>query len=259
MAPDEDARPQREDVNRARTAGDGRPLLPSFGRRHGRRLSEHKKALLTRVLAQCAIAPPQDSACFAPHTAFDRPVRDIWLEIGFGAGEHLAGQALTHRDIGFIGCEPYINGVAALSARIEGLDLDNIRIFADDARLLLPHLPSACLGRVFLLFADPWPKVRHANRRLVARPTLDALARLLRPGGTFVFASDHPGYVRWTLWHASRHPAFAWKARGPQDWRQPPPDWIETRYEAKAKAAGSLCTYLEFLRTNTDAVAARSG
>ncbi len=255
MAPDEGALLPPEHVNRERTAAAGR-LLPSFGRRRGRRLSDHKKALLTRVLPRFALPSPQEGVCFDPRTAFDRPVNDIWLEIGFGAGEHLAGQALKHRDIGFIGCEPYINGVAALIARIEGLGLDNIRLLADDARPLLPHLADACLGRIFLLFADPWPKLRHANRRFITRPTLDALARLLRPGGTFLFASDHPGYVRWTLWHVSHHPAFVWPARGPQDWRQPPPGWIETRYEAKAKAAGTVCTYLEFVRTNTAAAVA---
>ncbi len=255
MAPDEKTRLQPENVNPEGTAAGGR-LLPTFGRRRGRRLSDHKKALLTRVLPRFALPLPQESVCFDPRTVFDRSFADIWLEIGFGAGEHLAGQALKHRNIGFIGCEPYINGVAALIARIESLELDNIRIFADDARCLLPHLPDGCLGRIFLLFADPWPKLRHAHRRFIARPTLDALARLLRPGGTFSFASDHQGYVRWTLWHVSHHPAFAWQARGPQDWRQPPPDWIETRYEAKAKAAGTVCTYLEFVRTNTAAVAA---
>ncbi|MFZ1415536.1 MAG: tRNA (guanine(46)-N(7))-methyltransferase TrmB [Defluviicoccus sp.] len=212
----------------------------------------NKKRLLATVLPRLAFPlPPPASVLSEPRALFDGAVRDVWLEIGFGAGEHLAGQALKHPDVGFIGCEPYVNGVAALIACIESLDLGNIRIFGDDARLLLPHLPDACLGQIFLLFADPWPKLRHADRRFIARPALDELARLLRPGGTFLFASDHPGYVRWTLWQVARHPAFAWPAQGPQDWRQPPPGWIETRYEAKAKAAGAVCTYLEFVRTNT--------
>ena len=251
MAPDEDERPQPRGVNRERAVVDGRPT-PSFGRRRGRRLSENKKRLLATVLPRFALPlPPPASVLPEPRTVFDGAVRDIWLEIGFGAGEHLAGQALKHPDVGFIGCEPYVNGVAALIACIESLDLGNIRIFGDDARLLLPHLPDACLGRIFLLFADPWPKLRHVDRRFIARPALDELARILRPGGTFLFASDHPGYVRWTLWQVAHHPAFAWPAQGPQDWRQPPAGWIETRYEAKAKAAGAVCTYLEFVRTNT--------
>jgi tRNA (guanine-N7-)-methyltransferase len=237
-------------LNSERAAAYGRPL-PSFGRRHGRRLSDRKKRLLTTVLPRFALPLPPGGLVVEPGALFDRPVGAIWLEIGFGAGEHLAGQALQHRDIGFIGCEPYVNGVAGLLARIESLDLGNIRIFADDARLLLPHLPDACLDRIFLLFADPWPKLRHADRRFVARPTLDVMARLLRPGGTFLFASDHPAYVRWTLWHVSRHPAFAWAAQKPQDWRQRPAGWIETRYEAKARAAGAVCSYLEFVRTHT--------
>lgn len=240
--------PDQENGSGARTAITCR-LQPSFGRRHGRRLRESRKRLLASLLPSLAIPPQPAGAVVEPQSLFAAPIRDVWLEIGFGAGEHLAGQALAHPDIGFIGCEPFINGVAALLAQVETLGLANVRVFADDARLLLPHLPAATVERVFVLFADPWPKPRHAGRRLLSAMTLDALARILRPGGTLLIASDHAAYVRWVLWQTLRHPAFTWEAVRAGDWRQPPCDWIETRYEAKAKAAGAVCSYLRFTRT----------
>lgn len=183
-----------------------------------------------------------------PRALFAGPVDDVWLEVGFGAGEHLAGQACAHPGVGLIGCEPYLNGVAALLARIDAAGLANIRLFADDARLLLPGLADASLGRVFVLFADPWPKRRHHRRRFVSPAGLALLARVLRDRGELVFASDSAEYVRAALALIVHHPQFAWPARGPADWRQPGPDWIETRYEAKAKRAGARCYYLRFRR-----------
>lgn len=183
-----------------------------------------------------------------PRTLFDRAVDAVWLEVGFGAGEHLAGQATAHPTVGLIGCEPYVNGVAALLARIETAGITNVRIFADDARLLLPALKDASFGRVFVLFADPWPKRRHRRRRFFSVETLDALARLLRPGGDLVFASDNADYVRQVLALCVHHEAFAWPARTPACWRMPAHGWIETRYEAKAKRAGARCYYLRFVR-----------
>ena len=178
------------------------------------------------------------------------------MEIGFGAGEHLAEQAAAHPEVGFIGCEPFVNGVAALLALIERDSIPNIRIFDDDVRLLFDALPDACLGRVFALFGDPWPKKRHAKRRLLGPRVLDALARLMKNGAELRFASDDAGYVSWTLEQVLRHPAFTWPARRPADWRQPPADWVQTRYEAKALAAGRPCFYLSFRRRGWDAGAA---
>lgn len=201
-------------------------------------------------MPRLAIACPAPGCLgtISPGALFEPPVSDVWVEIGFGGGEHLAGQARAHPGVGLIGCEPYLNGVAALLARIEADALGNVRIFADDARLLLPALAEAAVGRVFVLFADPWPKRRHRQRRLLSGETLAVLARVLRPGGDLIFASDSAAYVREVLARIVRQPAWEWPARRPADWRQPPAGWIETRYEAKAKRAGRRCYYLRFLR-----------
>jgi tRNA (guanine-N7-)-methyltransferase len=173
---------------------------------------------------------------------------DIWLEIGFGAGEHLAAQALDHPEIGFIGCEPYINGVASLLREIERHGLDNIRVLMDDARTLIERLEPASIGRVDILFSDPWPKKRHHKRRFISPASLDALAAVLKDDGEFRFASDDAGYVRWTLEHVLDHGDFAWLARGPRSWRQRPEGSVATRYEGKAAEQGRACVFLGFKR-----------
>lgn len=184
------------------------------------------------------------------HALFTDPVSDVWLEIGFGAGEHLIHQAEANPHIGFIGAEPFINGVARVLAEAENKSLHNIRIHDDDARLALERLPAASIGRVFLLFSDPWPKTRHHKRRFVNAANLDALARILKPGGEFRFASDDAGFVRWALAATLAHGDFAWTAKGPVDWRERPPDAIATRYETKALAEGRACVYLRFERND---------
>ncbi len=172
----------------------------------------------------------------------------IWLEVGFGGGEHLAAQAALNPDIGFIGCEPYLNGIAALLAQIEQQALGNIRIHDDDALALIAALSAGSVGRVFVLFPDPWPKARHAKRRFICAEALDQLARVMVDGAELRLASDDAGYVRWTLSQIWAHGAFAWLAEGPADWRTRPSDWPETRYEAKARQAGRSSTYLRFRR-----------
>jgi len=183
-----------------------------------------------------------------PSRLFGAAPTALWLEIGFGGGEHLAAQAAAHPDVAFIGAEVFVNGIASLLDHLRRQQLANVRIFADDARLLLPALPAASLDRVFLLFPDPWPKHRHAARRFVCRETLDRLALLMRPGAELRIASDDPAYVEWTLRQVLAHPAFAWLARSSDDWRQRPADWAPTRYEKKALAAGRRPAYLRFRR-----------
>lgn len=168
--------------------------------------------------------------------------------MGFGGGEHLAAQAAAHPETGFVGCEPFLNGVAKFLVRAEDEALGNVRVFADDARLLLDALPDACVGRAFVLFPDPWPKARHHRRRFIAPGNLDALARVLRDGAELRMASDDMGYVRWMLFHTLGHGAFDWTARGAADWRERPDDWPATRYEAKALERGARCAYLRFRR-----------
>jgi tRNA (guanine-N7-)-methyltransferase len=183
-----------------------------------------------------------------PRRLFPTPPADLWLEIGFGAGEHLAQQAAAHPEIGFLGAEVFENGVVKLLAEVQRRRLGNLRILVDDARLLLAALPDACLGRVFILFPDPWPKARHHKRRMLSPATLDGLARTMKDGAELRLATDDVGYLRAMLELVPTHPAFAWLARGPADWRQRPGDWPATRYEGKAVVAGRIPHFLRFAR-----------
>jgi tRNA (guanine-N7-)-methyltransferase len=228
------------------SADDRRPRW--YGRRHGHRLRKGRQDLLTGLLPKVRVVPPPHGGRLDLFGLFAEPVADIWLEVGFGAGEHLAAQARANPNVGMIGCEPFVNGVASLLARIDDENLTNIRIFDDDARLLFDALPDARIGRAFTLFSDPWPKKRHHRRRFITPETLDSLARILGEGAELRFASDHMGYVSWALRHVTGHPYFLWPARGPGDWRWRPDDGFETRYETKARAQGATCVYLSFRR-----------
>ena len=199
------------------------------------------------MLPQLAIALPQQGL-LDPAALFPQPPARVWLEIGFGGGEHLAAQAEAGPDIGFIGCEVYENGVARLVGEVARRGLGNIRILADDARLLLDRLKPASIGRAFILFPDPWPKQRHHKRRLVAPATLDRLAAILEPGAELRLATDDPDYLVSMLELLTDHPDFVWLARRPADWRERPPDWPPTRYEEKARAAGRPPVFLRFVR-----------
>ncbi len=172
----------------------------------------------------------------------------ICLEIGFGGGDHLAQLAEQHPQTGFIGCEIFENGIVKLLAQIERRRLDNIRIFADDARLIMAALPPASIGRVFILFPDPWPKRRQHKRRIVSRTTLDGLAEIMTDDAELRIATDEAGYLCWILEHITAHPAFEWLARRRADWRERSPDWPATRYEAKARAAGRSPAFLRIRR-----------
>ena len=234
---------QREVSSRT---GEGRGDIPRFyGRRKGHELKPGRQRLIKEALPLLRLPDPLPRDL---SVLFAEPVRAVWLEIGFGGGEHLTHQARIHPEIGLIGVEPFVNGIAALLATIAAEKLDRIRIFDDDVRLLLPRLPDASVGRVFLLFPDPWPKTRHHKRRFITPESLDHLARIMTPGAELRFASDDGGYVRWTLWHVTRHPAFVWEAQGPGDWRTRPSEAVTTRYEAKAIAAGRPPAYLTFRR-----------
>jgi tRNA (guanine-N7-)-methyltransferase len=173
----------------------------------------------------------------------------VWLEIGFGGGEHLIWQATHNSDIGLIGCEPFEDGVVKVLAAIEAGPITNIRLHADDGRPLLHRLPDASIGRVFILFPDPWPKKRHHKRRLVAPQTLTQLARVMQPGAELRIATDIAEYARNILQTAVACQAFRWTAQCANDWRIRPPDWPETRYEAKALREGRRSYYFSFVRS----------
>lgn len=229
-------------------AFDSPPQRLVFGRRRGRGLRPGRRARFAALLPRLSLPLPPGGA-LDPHTLSGPPFAPIWLEIGFGAGEHLAAQAASRPDIGFIGCEVFGNGIARLLGEIERRSLANIRIFSDDARLLLAALPPASIDRVFILFPDPWPKRRHHKRRIVARETLDRLAEIMADGAELRLATDDGDYLGWMLERATLHPAFEWLARGPADWRERPADWPPTRYEEKARADGRKPYFLRFRRS----------
>ncbi|MBM3560508.1 MAG: tRNA (guanosine(46)-N7)-methyltransferase TrmB, partial [Alphaproteobacteria bacterium] len=209
----------------------------------GRPLRAGRQRILADGLGRLGIDPATLPEGADPAALFVPRPRAVWLEIGFGAGEHLAWQAARHPDVGLIGAEPFLNGVARLLALAEAQGLANIRVLADDVRPLLDRLAPATLERVFVLFPDPWPKRRHRARRLVSAPLLDHLARTLADGGDLLLASDDAGYAAWMLRHLLAHPDFEWTARGPADWRRPA-DQPPTRYEEKNLAGGPGATWI---------------
>ena len=206
-----------------------------YGRRRGKKLRAGQEALLDTLLPKLLIEVPTGPQKLDP-VELVGGVKDLWLEVGFGAGEHLVWQAAEHPEVGLIGCEPFINGVAKCLAHIERAAVTNVRLFNDDARLLMAALPERSLSRVFILFPDPWPKTRHHKRRFVQRDTLDVLAPLMKAGAELRLATDDPSYLPWMIEHACRHPAFEWLAERPSDWRNRPADWPPTRYEQKMLA-----------------------
>lgn len=183
-----------------------------------------------------------------PRALFAKPVGDVWLEIGFGAGEHLIARAKENPQIGFIGCEAYIDGLARLVGEIARENIDNIRLYDADAIHLIERLPDASIARVYLLYPDPWPKRRQRKRRFISDERLAQLARILKPGGEFRFATDIDDYAAWTLARALRSPDFEWIAEKAEDWLSPWPNWASTRYEKKALREGRKSSYLTFRR-----------
>jgi tRNA (guanine-N7-)-methyltransferase len=225
------------------------PLEKVYGRRRGRPLRVNKSRLIETVLPRIRVPRPGPGEALEAGALFGFAPSDLWVEVGFGGGEHLAWQAEANPDVAIIGCEPFVNGVASLLEHVETRGLErNVRVLDDDARPLLDALPEASVGRCFVLFPDPWPKARHAERRFIGPANLPRLARVLKDGAELRLASDDPRLVPWMLEHTWRHPAFEWLARGPGDWRTRPADWPETRYEQKARAAGRAPVFLRFRR-----------
>jgi tRNA (guanine-N7-)-methyltransferase len=219
-----------------------------FGRRKGHKLRAHQADLIAHLLPHLALdihqSPPPSLA-----NLFDPPAAATRLEIGFGGGEHLIAEAEKFPGTGFIGCEPYVNGMAKILAQIEAHNIGNIRLFAGDAADLLAWLPPQSLVRIDLIHPDPWPKRRHWKRRFVQDATVKAMARVLRPGGEFRFVHDIDDYTAWTLAHLLRAPDFRWLAERADDWRLPWEGYTMTRYGRKAEREGRVANYLRFERT----------
>ena len=211
-----------------------------YGRRKGKRLRSRQDELVRTLLPRLRLDPG------GPLQGWQ--LRPVWLEIGFGGGEHLAAQARLHPEIGFVGCEPFVNGVAKLLGVIERDGIANIRIWDDDATALLDRLPPASISRAYLLYPDPWPKRRHRKRRFLSSQNLAALARIMSAGAELRFATDIDDYAGWALARILQSPAFRWTAERADDWRRPWPDWPGTRYEAKARGEQRSPVYLRFER-----------
>ncbi len=229
-----------------------------FGRRQGRRIRKAKTALLESFLPQLKIGK---QTVFTAKGLFASPVEKIYLEIGFGNGEHLAAQSAKHPEIGFIGAEVFKNGIANLLSLVTGVKegdeipetisllperRHNLRLFDDDVRLLFPQLPDNFIDRVYVLFPDPWPKKRHASRRFVNPDNLREIHRILKPGGLLRIATDHPVYKSWTLRRLHDFDGFTWTAKTSDDWRYPPTDWVETKYQRKALREGRRPVFLDY-------------
>jgi tRNA (guanine-N7-)-methyltransferase len=232
-----------------RTPGD----LRSFGRRRGRKATAHQRKLLDDLLPRLALDPQtlagggvHDAATLA--TLCGASESQVWLEIGFGGGEHLIWQAGHNPHVAMIGSEPFEDGVVKVLAAIEAGRLNHVRLVPDDVRPLLRALPQASLSRVFILFPDPWPKRRHRKRRLIGPAFLAELARVMRPGGQLRFATDIGDYARTALLALDANASFEWIAQRPADWRERPADWPATRYEEKAVREGRRRYYFQFCR-----------
>jgi tRNA (guanine-N7-)-methyltransferase len=218
--------------------------LRSYGRVKSRTIKPRQAGLLDTLLPRIALdlSAPLDPKTLKPDAA------EVWLEIGFGGGEHMAAQAQANPDVLILGAEPFLNGVASAVRHIEERALANVRLHHGDARDLIAALPEACLDRVYILFPDPWPKARHHKRRLIQPELLADLARLLKPGGRLRFVTDWADYADWTLERMLKTPAFAWTAHRADDWRKPPADHVTTRYEEK-KLGDCAPIFLDFTST----------
>ena len=228
----------------------GAPWRNFYGRFKAKPLRPNQEMYLAEDLARLSPGPVswEDNPDRQPldlAARFDG--RPVWLEVGFGGGEHMAHQARLNPDVGIIGCEPFINGVAMALGKLRKAEVDNVAIYPGDARHLFDVLPEASLDRAFLLYPDPWPKARHHRRRFVTPEHLAPLHRALKPGAIFRVATDILDYVRQTLQEVPKA-GFRWLAEGPADWRQPWADWHSTRYEQKALREGRTPHYLTFER-----------
>lgn len=212
-----------------------------YGRRKGPKLSGRQAGLRQTLLPRLAWRLGEE-----PSGQFPNGVQELWLEVGYGAGEHLMALAEQYPQVGLIGAEPYEMGTAKLLTKLEENPLNTIRIHEGDGREIIESLPDASLSRFFLLFPDPWPKTRHHKRRFLQMETLDQLARVLRPGRELRFATDDKSYLPYALERLMAHPAFAWTVQGVQDWKTRPQGWPPTRYEAKAIKGPPA--FLRFLR-----------
>jgi tRNA (guanine-N7-)-methyltransferase len=230
------------------TASDGcdrpAPVRWLYGRSRGKALRAGQERLRAEALPLFSTT----LETLAAGRAFPEFPRELWLEIGSGAGEHLLEQAKANPAVGFVACEPFLNGIVATLAGLEREHLSNVRLRRGDVQSLVEAVPDAFFSRVFMLYPDPWPKRRHNKRRVVDAGMIEAMARVIRSGSEVRFATDVDDYAGWTLTHFLDSPHFGWAATRADDWRRPWPQWRPTRYEAKARREGRGSVYLTFVR-----------
>lgn len=224
-----------------------KPQKKVFGRKFARGMGKERIALLENLLPEYEIVI--GDAPINPYSLSPTPHNHVTLEIGFGDGDHMYQQALRASDTLFLGCEPFMNGVSSLLKQIKGAPQGNIRIFPDDAMVLVNKLMDKSVDSIYILNPDPWPKSRHRKRRIVQPETLDEFARILKPGGSLIMATDVNELAEWMATHASIHPAFSWTATRRNDWTNMPEGWIQTKYELKgANHSDKKQSYLIFSR-----------
>ena len=217
-----------------------------YGRRQGKPLKKASKDRLEKYFPKYSMS--LEDKTIDTSDLFDFTPEEYWLEIGFGKGEHLIAQAKANPEVGFIVCEPFLNGVSGLIDHMDRESVTNIRFFMDDARLLMDALPDQFFSRAFILFPDPWRKKRHYKRRVVSPGNINVLSRLLKDGSQLRIGTDHHDYCRWILARLMENQDFNWHANMPDDWHKRPDDWPATRYELKALEVGRLSAYMTFIR-----------
>lgn len=228
-----------------------------FGRRKGKGATPKRLMLLESLLPslQCDLALVRHD----PFSCFLSPVTEIHLEIGFGGGEHLLAQAQRCPHVGFMGCEPFLDGMVKVLQELETHPCSNVSLYQGDAGDILQALPEAGLERVYCFYPDPWPKWRHHKRRFLSDNVIERLSVVLKPGGSVRFATDSEDYAAWTLARFLDSPLFAWEATGARDWTLPWENWIATRYEQKAQREGRVSAYLTFRRVEIRGCGGKEG
>lgn len=219
-----------------------------FGRRQGRALKGERKRAYEDVLPTISISEEQLKPDTDPAKLFEQSYTQYYLEIGFGHGERLAQDAQENPNTGFIGAEPFVNGIADFANTVQHQNQDNIRVLEDDGILIAKNLKAQSLNKILILNPDPWHKTRHHKRRIINKKNLDIFANILKPNGALVLTTDVENLAEWMCLHTNNHPAFDWQANNKNDWDKPPPNWIPTHYEQKGAKGAKKMAYLIFKR-----------